>query len=193
MFKQKKKWTFDEWYAKYGDGLPFVPESTYPKHRRHLVQRVSWAMRDFDFEDGHSPCVMFGAGYFRAGRYRHKCDYSHAVLCRFIRMKKLTILNYEDRDQLFRFVFSKRRPNWHNFEYLSRWFYFLPMHDKNMMLGAHVGGVRIDALSIEKVGKIEKLRAVGEKLDKIFSQSGMASGTQRARKQAIRQERRHQS
>jgi hypothetical protein len=187
VLPQKQKWTFEEWYAKYGDGLPFVPEGTYQEHRRRLAKRVSWAMRDFDFEDGHSPCVMFGAGYARAGKYRYKWCYSHTVLDRFIRMKKLTILNYDDASRMYDLVLGKRRPEWHNFQYLSQTYCFVPRRADNMVFGAYVGGIRIDALSIEQVAQIEKLRAVGEKLDKILSQIDQNAEAPRMRKQKSRQ------
>jgi hypothetical protein len=110
---------------------------------------------------------MFGAGELRAARYRNKCDYSHAVLERFIRIKKLTILNHEDSDQLYKVVFSKRRPGWHNFRHLLRTFAFVPMRENGMIYSAYVGGVRIRKLSVEQADQIAKLRAVGAKIDKI--------------------------
>lgn len=179
MPTQKKKLTFDEWYAKYGDGLPFTPESSYSKHRRHPVKRVSGLMRDFDFDEGHFPCVMLGSGHFRSWKYGGKCHYSEHVLARFIRMKAITIIHAEDAESLYKFVFSKRRPSWHNFSHLHSMFRFFPMRSKDFIFGAHVCGVRIDVLSNEQVAHIEKLRAVGEKIDRIFTQIDKNAGEQR--------------
>jgi hypothetical protein len=102
-------------------------------------------------------------------------------------MKAITIIHAEDAESLYKFVFSKRRPSWHNFSHLHSMFRLFPMRSKDFIFGAHVCGVRIDVLSNEQVASIEKLRAVGEKIDRIFMQIDKNAGEQRSNKSATKE------
>jgi hypothetical protein len=110
--------TFNEWFTNEPRNFPVVPEKVYFGREipvwHYVYREIDLKKLNINFAVGEAPVICFGS--LQLKRTSIKWHYSDKVLTRFMRMYKILMFTHEHKKQLIKYIYSKKRNIFHNFE-----------------------------------------------------------------------------